>query len=184
MKYMKKSLFHITLFLCYVFSIEASAQKNKMDPQLLPKLKDTSKLTISPATRTLSLTGNRQRIWMAGSSGTGKTIAAQWLGSRLGKNVYRVDLAALVSPYIGETEKNLRRLFEKAELAGQVLFFDEADALFGKRTGVQDAHDKYANQEVSYLLQKLENYNGIVILATNSRTKEMSHWRTMVRCSS
>mgnify|MGYP001224236040 FL=1 len=173
---MKKSLISFTILLACFLTSNLSAQKASRDPQLLPKLKDTTKLTISPATRTLSLTGNRQRIWMPGSSGTGKTIAAQWLGSRLGKNVYRVDLAALVSPYIGETEKNLSRLFEKAELAGQVLFFDEADALFGKRTGVQDAHDKYANQEVSYLLQKLENYNGLVILATNSKTKEMSHW--------
>ncbi|MBL0269338.1 MAG: ATP-binding protein [Chitinophagaceae bacterium] len=173
---MKNFLIAIIFLLASAIAHNLSAQKNKMEPQLLPKLKDTTKLTISPATRTLSLTGTRQRIWMAGSSGTGKTMTAQWLGSRLGKNVYRVDLAALVSPYIGETEKNLSRLFEKAELAGQVLFFDEADALFGKRTGVQDAHDKYANQEVSYLLQKLENYNGLVILATNSRTKEMSHW--------
>lgn len=173
---MKNFLIAITILLASAITNNLSAQKSKMDPQLLPKLKDTTKLTISPATRTLSLTGNRQRIWMAGSSGTGKTMTAQWLGSRLGKNVYRVDLAVLVSPYIGETEKNLSLVFEKAELAGQVLFFDEADALFGKRTGVQDAHDKYANQEVSYLLQKLENYNGLVIFATNSRTKEMSHW--------
>ena len=173
---MKKIWIAISLLFASAITHSLFAQKSKLDPQLLPKLKDTTKLSISPATRSLSLTGNRQRIWMAGSSGTGKTIAAQWLGSRLGKNVYRVDISALVSPYIGETEKNLSRLFEKAELAGQVLFFDEADALFGKRTGVQDAHDKYANQEVSYLLQKLENYNGLVILATNSRTKEMSHW--------
>lgn len=173
---MKKIWIAISLLFASAITHSLSAQKSKLDPQLLPKLKDTTKLTINPATRTLSLTGNRQRIWMAGSSGTGKTIAAQWLGSRLGKNVYRVDLAALVSPYIGETEKNLSRVFEKAELAGQVLFFDEADALFGKRTGVQDAHDKYANQEVSCLLQKLESYNGLVILATNSRTREMSHY--------
>ena len=165
----KNFLIAIIFLLASAITHSLSAQKSKMDPQLLPKLKDTTKLTINPATRSLSLTGNRQRIWMAGSSGTGKTIAAQWLGSRLGKNVYRVDIAALVSPYIGETEKNLNRLFEKAELAGQVLFFDEADALFGKRTGVQDAHDKYANQEVSYFMQRLEKYRGLVLVATRYR---------------
>ena len=152
---MKKYIIALVIILSSSITNISSAQKGST-PQLLPKLKDTTKLSITPATRALALSGNRQRIWMAGS-GTGKTIAAQWLGTRLGKNVYRVDCSALVSTYIGETEKNLNRLFEKAELAGQVLFFDEADALFGKRTGVQDAHDKYANQEISYLLQKLES---------------------------
>ena len=170
---MKKYIIALVIILSSSFTNISSAQK--ANPQLLPKLKDTTKLSIPPATRALALSGNRQRIWMAGS-GTGKTIAAQWLGTRLGKNVYRVDCSALVSAYIGETEKNLNRLFEKAELSGQVLFFDEADALFGKRTGVQDAHDKYANQEVSYLLQKIENYNGIVIMTTNQRTEEMIHY--------
>ena len=172
---MKKYIIALVIILASSITNISSAQKGTT-PQLLPKLKDTTKLTLSPATRALALSGNRQRIWMAGSSGTGKTLAAQWLGTRLGKNVYRVDCSALVSTYIGETEKNLNRLFEKAELNGQVLFFDEADALFGKRTGVRDAHDKYANQEVSYLLQKIEEYNGIIILATNQRTEEMIHY--------
>jgi len=172
---MKKSLIALAIILASSITNISFAQKGST-PQLLPKLKDTTKLSISPAIRALDLSGNRQRVWMAGSSGTGKTLAAQLLGSRLGKNVYRVDCSALVSPYIGETEKNLNRLFEKAELAGQVLFFDEADALFGKRTSVRDSHDKYANQEVAYLLQKIESYNGLVILTTNTRTNEMSYW--------
>lgn len=85
------------------------------------------------------------------------------------KNVFRIDLSRVVSKYIGETEKNLARLFDKAENKNWILFFDEADALFGKRTDIRDAHDKYANQEVAYLLQRIEGYNGLVILATNQR---------------
>jgi SpoVK/Ycf46/Vps4 family AAA+-type ATPase len=91
------------------------------------------------------------------------------LGKHTGKDVYRIDLSRVVSKYIGETEKNLSRLFDKAENKNWVLFFDEADALFGKRTDIRDAHDKYANQEVAYLLQRVESYNGLVILATNQR---------------
>ncbi|NML25037.1 ATP-binding protein [Zoogloea dura] len=104
-----------------------------------------------------------------GPSGTGKTLSAGLLGQRCGREVWRVDLSQVSSKYIGETEKNLARLFEAAEQAGWILFFDEADALFGKRTGVSDAHDRYANQEVSYLLQRIEAFAGVVILATNLR---------------
>jgi hypothetical protein len=104
-----------------------------------------------------------------GPSGTGKTLSACLLGQRCGREVYRVDLSQVSSKYIGETEKNLARLFEAAEQAGWLLFFDEADALFGKRTSVSDAHDRYANQEVSYLLQRIESFSGVVILATNLR---------------
>lgn len=104
-----------------------------------------------------------------GPSGTGKTLSACLLGQRCGREVYRVDLSQVTSKYIGETEKNLARLFEAAEQAGWLLFFDEADALFGKRTSVSDAHDRYANQEVSYLLQRIEAFSGVVILATNLR---------------
>jgi len=92
------------------------------------------------------------------------------LGKSMGKDVYRVDLSQTVSKYIGETEKNLAKLFDKAENKNWILFFDEADALFGKRTDIRDAHDKYANQEVAYLLQRIESYNGLVILASNQRT--------------
>jgi AAA+ superfamily predicted ATPase len=103
----------------------------------------------------------------AGPSGTGKTMAAEVVANALGLDLYRINLAGVVSKYIGETEKNLDRIFAAAE--GAILFFDEADALFGKRTEVRDSHDRYANQEVSYLLQKMEQYPGIAILATNLR---------------
>jgi hypothetical protein len=104
-----------------------------------------------------------------GPPGTGKTLSACLIGERCGREVHRVDLSLVVSKYIGETEKNLARLFDAAEREGWILFFDEADALFGKRTGVSDAHDRYANQEVSYLLQRIEAFGGVVILASNLR---------------
>ncbi|MFT3910816.1 MAG: ATP-binding protein [Ferruginibacter sp.] len=109
------------------------------------------------------------RTLFYGPPGTGKTFTAQILGNDLQKEVYKIDLSMIVSKYIGETEKNLELLFARAEDKGWILFFDEADALFGKRTNVRDAHDKYANQEVSYLLQRIEDYNGLVILATNMK---------------
>nr|MBP6828563.1 ATP-binding protein [Saprospiraceae bacterium] len=110
------------------------------------------------------------RALFYGPPGTGKTLTATLLGKSTGKDVFRIDLSRVVSKYIGETEKNLSKLFDKAENKNWILFFDEADALFGKRTGIRDAHDKYANQEVAYLLQRVEGYNGLVILATNQRT--------------
>ena len=109
------------------------------------------------------------RALFYGPPGTGKTLTASLLGKQTGKEVFRIDLSRVVSKYIGETEKNLSRLFDKAENKNWILFFDEADALFGKRTEIHDAHDKYANQEVAYLLQRIEGYNGLVILATNRR---------------
>jgi len=109
------------------------------------------------------------RALFYGPPGTGKTLTATLLGKYTGKDVFRIDLSRVISKYIGETEKNLSRLFDKAENKNWILFFDEADALFGKRTDIRDAHDKYANQEVSYLLQRIEGYNGLVILATNQR---------------
>lgn len=110
------------------------------------------------------------RALFYGPPGTGKTITATLLGKYTQKEVFRIDLSMVVSKYIGETEKNLAALFDKAENKDWILFFDEADAIFGKRTGVRDAHDKYANQEVSYLLQRLEAYDGLVILASNFRS--------------
>jgi len=106
----------------------------------------------------------------AGESGTGKTMAAEALASELALDLYRIDLSAVVNKYIGETEKNLRRLFDAAEDGGAILFFDEADALFGKRTEVKDSHDRYANIEINYLLQRLEAFQGLAILATNMRS--------------
>ncbi len=105
-----------------------------------------------------------------GESGTGKTMAAEVIANELHLNLYRIDLSAVVSKYIGETEKNLRRVFDAAEDGGVILFFDEADALFGKRSEVKDSHDRYANIEVNYLLQRMEAYGGLAILATNMKT--------------
>lgn len=106
----------------------------------------------------------------AGESGTGKTMAAEVLANELGLLLYRIDLSAVVSKYIGETEKNLRRVFDAAENGGAILLFDEADALFGKRSEVKDSHDRYANIEVNYLLQRIESYRGLAILATNRKS--------------
>jgi hypothetical protein len=105
----------------------------------------------------------------AGESGTGKTMAAEVLANELRLDVYRIDLSSVVSKYIGETEKNLRRVFDAAEESGAILLFDEADALFGKRSEVKDSHDRYANIEVSYLLQRMEAYRGLAILTTNQK---------------
>ena len=105
-----------------------------------------------------------------GESGTGKTLAAEVLATELHLDLYRIDLAGVVSKYIGETEKNLRRVFDAAEDSGAVLLFDEADALFGKRSEVKDSHDRYANIEVSYLLQRMEAYRGLAILTTNLKS--------------
>jgi len=106
----------------------------------------------------------------SGSSGTGKTMAAEVLANYLKLDLYRIDLAGVVSKYIGETEKNLKKVFDAAEQSGAILFFDEADALFGKRTEVKDSHDRYANIEVNYLLQRMEDYRGLAILATNRKS--------------
>jgi AAA+ superfamily predicted ATPase len=105
----------------------------------------------------------------AGPSGTGKTMAAEIIASALGLDLYKIDLSGVVSKYIGETEKNLERIFAAAENANAILFFDEADALFGRRSEVRDAHDRYANIEIAYLLQQMERYDGLTILATNLR---------------
>ncbi len=106
----------------------------------------------------------------AGESGTGKTMAAEVIASALGLSLYRIDLSAVVSKYIGDTERNLRKLFDAAEEGGSILFFDEADALFGRRSEVKDSHDRYANIEVNYLLQRLESFHGLAILATNMKS--------------
>ena len=105
----------------------------------------------------------------AGPPGTGKTMAAEIIAGELGLDLYKIDLSTIVSKYIGETEKNLERIFTEAESSNAILFFDEADALFGKRSEVRDSHDRYANIEISYLLQRMEAYDGVTILATNLR---------------
>lgn len=111
--------------------------------------------------------GKGLNVSFSGSSGTGKTMAAEVIASGLNLELYKVDLSTVVSKYIGETEKNLNKIFDAAEESNAILFFDEADALFGKRSEVKDSHDRYANIEISYLLQKMEENEGIVILATN-----------------
>lgn len=110
------------------------------------------------------------RVLFYGPSGTGKTLTATLLGKEFGKDVYRIDLSQIVSKYIGETEKNLGKIFDRAEHKDWILFFDEADALFGKRTNVQSSHDKFANQEVSFLLQRIEDFRGLMILASNLKS--------------
>jgi SpoVK/Ycf46/Vps4 family AAA+-type ATPase len=118
--------------------------------------------------RKLSL-GKGVNALFAGPTGTGKTMAAELIANELGLDLYKIDLSSVVSKYIGETEQNLDRIFTAAENANAILFFDEADALFGKRSEVRDSHDRYANIEIAYLLQKMEQYEGIAILATNLR---------------
>jgi SpoVK/Ycf46/Vps4 family AAA+-type ATPase len=118
--------------------------------------------------RKLSL-GKGLNVLFSGPPGTGKTMAAEVLAAELSLDLYKIDLSQVVSKYIGETEKNLHQIFQEAQASDAVLFFDEADALFGKRSDVKDAHDRYANIEVGYLLQKMEEYDGIAILATNLR---------------
>ena len=110
------------------------------------------------------------RCLFHGPPGTGKTLTATLMGKLYNRDVFRVDLSTVVSKYIGETEKNLERIFEQTSMYSCILFFDEADALFGKRTNVNEAHDRYANQEISYLLQRIEDYEGVVILASNFKT--------------
>jgi ATP-dependent 26S proteasome regulatory subunit len=118
--------------------------------------------------RKLSL-GKGLNVLFAGPSGTGKTMAAGIMAGELGLDLYKIDLSTIVSKYIGETEKNLARIFAEAESSNAILFFDEADALFGKRSEVRDSHDRYANIEINYLLQKMEEHEGVAILATNFR---------------
>jgi hypothetical protein len=110
------------------------------------------------------------RVLFYGPPGTGKTLTAMLIGKHFKKDLYRVDLSQIVSKYIGETEKNLNRIFDRAQNKDWILFFDEADALFGKRTNVQSSHDKFANQEVSFLLQRVEDFSGLMILASNFKT--------------
>lgn len=123
--------------------------------------------TFSGSRNITSRTKPGYRVLFDGDATADKIETAEMLGKEFNKEVYRVDLSQVAGKYIGETEKNLAAVFEKAENKDCILFFDEADALFGKRTDVKDAHDRYANQEVSYLLQRVEDYPGLAIVATN-----------------
>ncbi len=120
-------------------------------------------------------------VLFVGSDGTVKTRAAQVLARELQLRLYRVDLSAIGSKYIGETEKNLRRLFAAAAASNKILFFDEADSLFGKRTDVSDSHDRFANLEISYLVQQLESHRGLVILASNRKSNIDQHFIRRLR---
>jgi hypothetical protein len=133
------------------------------------RLRDELASTLGTAARVRYRPG--VRALFVGPSGTGKTLAAGWVATRLGLPLYRVDLASVTSKYIGETEKNLAELFARAEHAEVVLLFDEADSLFGKRTDVKDANDRFANQQTNYLLQRIETFEGISILTSNSRAR-------------
>lgn len=125
-----------------------------------PRPKSLSRQVVTPGIR----------VFFHGQRGTGKAFAASILGKHTGKDVYRIDLSEIVTKYIGETEKNLSALFENAENKDWILFFDEADALFGKRTSVRDAHDKYANQEILYLLQLIDSFRGPVIFSAGIKS--------------
>ncbi len=131
------------------------------------RLKQSPAINIGRTIRKKIKPGYRALFY--GASGTGKTSTAALIGKELNKEVYKIDLSQVVSKYIGETEKNLELVFASAKDKDWILFFDEADALFGKRTDVKDAHDRYANREVSYLLQRMEEYRGLAILATNMK---------------
>jgi len=152
----------------------------KSEELILPPAQQRQFEELVTAVRTLSIVHARWgtgRVWdeagisalFAGPPGTGKTMAAEVLAAKLGLPMFRVDLSQVVNKYIGETEKNLRRLFDSMEESDALLFFDEADALFGQRTQVRSAHDRWANLEVSYLLQRMESFRGVAILATNRR---------------
>src|SRR5207342_3438730 len=133
------------------------------------RTRDTLTDALGPAARARYHPG--VRALFVGPSGTGKTLAAGWLATRLALPLYRVDLAAVTSKYIGETEKNLAELIARAEHAEIALLFDEADSLFGKRTDIKDSNDRFANAQTNYLLQRIEIFDGIAILTSNSRAR-------------
>ena len=169
---------HVSILIWFVlclFPLIISAQPAERSKWLQIVSPDSSVATISK--RSLQQLGAVQgtqrglRLILQGSSELTKRASVLWLGKKWNKEVYRVDLSQVVSKYIGETEKNLNSVFADARASTGILFFDEGDALFGKRTPVKDSHDRYANQEVAYLLARLEEYEGIVALATNYRTQ-------------
>ncbi len=138
--------------------------------EIAAQVKHRSKVYDAWGFRSIMNRGFGISVLFAGESGTGKTMAAEVIANELNLNLYRIDLSAVVSKYIGETEKNLRRVFDAADDGGVSLFFDEADALFGKRSEVKDSHDRYANIEINYLLQRMEAFRGLAILATNMKS--------------
>jgi SpoVK/Ycf46/Vps4 family AAA+-type ATPase len=138
--------------------------------QIIAHLKTIPDTGIKKGVTTTNLPRSGTIILFPGGNGSGKTMAAGILAQALQRELYSIDLNQVISKYIGETEKNLTTLFSAAEAADVILFFDEADALFGKRTEIKDSHDRYANQEVSYLLQRVENFSGVTIIALNLKS--------------
>src|SRR5262249_41386636 len=150
--------------------LELPSTEKTLLRQIAGQVKDRAEVYAGGGFRERMNRGLGISVLFAGESGTGKTMAAEVIANELRLALYRIDLSAVVNKFIGETEKNLRRLFDAAEDGGAILFFDEADALFGKRSEVKDSHDRYANIEINYLLQRMEAYRGLAILATNMKS--------------
>jgi len=158
----------------FKFKPTRSLDEKVFPPTITKELKKVTSYA-RKSTAVYKSSGGRKRIvkkisLFTGTDGNGKTLAAETLARSTKKDLYRVDLSQIVSKYIGETEKNLEKIFKRVENKDWILFFDEADALFGKRTEVKDSHDRYANIEINYLVERIENYPGLVILATNKKT--------------
>ena len=158
----------------FKFKPTRSLDEKVFSPTIIKELKKVTSYA-RKSTAVYKSSGGRKRIvkkisLFTGTDGNGKTLAAETLARSTKKDLYRVDLSQIVSKYIGETEKNLEKIFKRVENKDWILFFDEADALFGKRTEVKDSHDRYANIEINYLVERIENYPGLVILATNKKT--------------
>jgi SpoVK/Ycf46/Vps4 family AAA+-type ATPase len=162
------------LLLIQVLATAQEGSRYKM-PRLIPAKADSlfswNKRTLLKQQLETLPPGKNQRLILQGSSIAAKQASLLLLARRWDKKVYRVNLSLVVSKYIGETEKNISAIFKYAEIKDNILFFDEADVLFGKRTTVKDSHDKYANQEVSYLMRQLESFEGIAVLSTNMKTQ-------------
>jgi SpoVK/Ycf46/Vps4 family AAA+-type ATPase len=155
-----------------LFKRKSLLEKKESSPTLLAAKLELQNTADNPSViknvkNILSGSKNKQMILFYGTDINQKYLTAAMLGKEIKKDVYRIELSQVMSKYIGETEKNLGKIFDKAEKKEWILFFDEADALFGKRSEVKDSHDRYANQEVNYLLQRIEKYTGTVILSTN-----------------
>ena len=148
----------------------------------LPKpLQEINKWLNNSKGKPTSSVRKKNTILFYGSKTSGKHTIATMIAHQAGKDLYKVDLSKLASKYIGETEKNLSALFDLAKDKEWILFLDEADALFGKRTNIKDSHDRYANQEVSYLMQRIEAYNGLVILSTNMKSNIDDAFKRRIR---
>ncbi|MGH9871396.1 MAG: ATP-binding protein [Pyrinomonadaceae bacterium] len=192
MKTLKQFLTRLARFLGLVTVPETLDQLTALARRIEPratgeflKLAESQKLILKDiyarARESRGQPGGETVTLFAGLNNSGKTSAAEAIAMDLHRDLYRVDSNRVISKYIGETEKNLTRLLNAAELTNAILFFDEADALFGKRSEVKDAHDRYANIEVDYLLQQLEAFKGVAIMATNSEEDTSDNFRRRIR---